>query len=137
MAAVDDVVAVGALLDRDRWERGAAAVGERDPLPARPEVLRGRSEAGVEVRAWVHGADDRGERDDVEPGGARGPRGRLGPCARLAATAPAGEPVRRAGRQLGAAGAREVLAGVEHQHSCRGGDERPEHAARESLRRAT
>jgi len=58
VAAIKHVEAVRALAHGYRWQRHIAARGERDALPARPQMSRGGPEGGVEVRARVHGADD-------------------------------------------------------------------------------
>ena len=49
VAAVDDVVAIRGPPHGDRRERDSRSMSERDPLPASPHHLRGRTKAGVEV----------------------------------------------------------------------------------------
>ena len=66
MVAVADEVELADPEERDRRHRLAAALGGRDPLPARAQPLRGGAEAAVEVRRAVDGADDRVELDDLQ-----------------------------------------------------------------------
>ena len=67
MVAVADEVQVADPVDRDRGERLPAALGGGDPLPAAAHARRGRAEAAVEVARAIDGADDRVERDRLEP----------------------------------------------------------------------
>ena len=67
VVAVAHEVQVADLEERDRRHRLAAALGGGDPLPARAQPRRGRPEAAVEVDRAVDRADDRVERDDLQP----------------------------------------------------------------------
>jgi hypothetical protein len=50
----------------DRRHRLAAALGGGDPLPAGPDLARGRAEAAVELAAPVDRSHDRVERDRLQ-----------------------------------------------------------------------
>jgi hypothetical protein len=115
VAAVEHVVAVGPLEDDDRGQPAPAAVGARDALPPGRDAVGGGSEAGVEVRRGIDGADDRAEPDRPHP--RRVPGQRLD-AAEVARTRPAraASPQRSAdaGGEVAAARALEVRARAEH-----------------------
>ena len=67
VVAVADEVQVADPVDGDRRERLAAALGGGDPLPAAAHARGGGAEAAVEVARAVDGADDRVERDRLQP----------------------------------------------------------------------
>jgi hypothetical protein len=73
MSAILDVVAVGAVDDRDRWQRDAPANRQCDALPARSRALRGRAKPLVEVTTELDRADDRVQGDALDTGSARRP----------------------------------------------------------------
>ena len=66
MVAVAHEVQVADLEQRDRRHGLAAPLCGRDPLPARPQSLRGGAEAAIEVRRAVDGPHDVVELDDIE-----------------------------------------------------------------------
>ena len=66
MVPVAHEVQVADLEERDGRHRLAAALGGRDPLPARPQPLRGGAEAAVEVGGAVDRPDDVVELDDLQ-----------------------------------------------------------------------
>src|ERR671936_3153928 len=119
LAAVNDVVAVGALQQLDRRQRDALAVGERDAFPSGPDELRCGTEARVEVPGWFERSDDSRERDDLEScrslrrGG--GVRERQGAVAVPAPKDPAADP----SQSVGAAPRAEVGLCVEERHAGR------------------
>ena len=67
VVAVLDEVQLADPIDADRRHRLAAAHRLGDPLPAAAHPARGGAEAAVELARAVDGADDRVERDRLQP----------------------------------------------------------------------
>ena len=65
--AVTDEVDLADPQQVDRRQRLAAPHDRRDVLPARAHPARGRAEAAVELTRAVDAADDRVQRDDLQP----------------------------------------------------------------------
>jgi hypothetical protein len=119
VTAVDHVIALQSLDHGDRRQGSPGAVGERNPFPAPPHLLRRGTEAVVEVRRRLERARDRAERDDLQIRRSRGQRCCAGKHLRSSLNAPpqAGQ-ARHTGEGTAPPGTAKVVLGVYHRHSC-------------------